>query len=70
MWWAAGVQFLAAESDYSVLHTVQTGSEAHTASYPMGNRIFSPGAKRQGREADRLYLVPRSRIVELYLHSP
>jgi hypothetical protein len=32
---------------------------------------LSPGVKRQGYEADHsLHLAPRSRMVELYLHSP
>jgi hypothetical protein len=32
---------------------------------------FSAGVKRPGREADHLFhLVPRSRVVELHLHSP
>jgi hypothetical protein len=31
---------------------------------------LSPGVKWQGREADHLHLVLRSRMVELYLHSP
>jgi hypothetical protein len=30
---------------------------------------LSPGIKRQRRQADHPYLVPRSRIVKLYLHS-
>jgi hypothetical protein len=30
----------------------------------------SPEVKRPGREADHIHLVPRSRVVELYLHSP
>jgi hypothetical protein len=34
------------------LHVVQTGCGAHPASYPMGTGTLSPGAKRQGREAD------------------
>lgn len=33
---ATGVQFLAEETDSSLLHRVQTGSKAHTASYPIG----------------------------------
>jgi hypothetical protein len=43
---------------FSLLHRVQTDSEAQTVSYPMGNEGPFPS------------LVPRSRKVELYLHSP
>jgi hypothetical protein len=35
-----------------ILHIVQTGSGARPASYPVGTRALSPGAKHQGREAD------------------
>jgi hypothetical protein len=51
-------------SDFSLLHSVQTGSGSHPESYTRGPRV-----KLQGREAD-LHIVPRSRMVELYLHSP
>jgi hypothetical protein len=33
-----------------LIHSVQTGSGAHSASYPMGVGALSPGVKRQGRE--------------------
>jgi hypothetical protein len=38
----------------SVLHSVQTGSAAHSGSYPRGRVGFSPGGNRPGREADHL----------------
>lgn len=38
----------------SLLHIVQTGSEAHRASYPIGTGALSPGINRQGREAGSL----------------
>jgi hypothetical protein len=34
--------------DFSPLHCVQTGSEAHPASYPMGTGDFSPGGTVAG----------------------
>jgi hypothetical protein len=34
--WTAGVQFPARGKRFSLLHSVQTGSGAHPASYPMG----------------------------------
>jgi hypothetical protein len=40
---------------------VQTGSEAHPASYPMGPGALSPGVKRPGRESFHFRLVPRLR---------
>jgi hypothetical protein len=52
----ANALIICAVQDFSLPHSVQTGSGAHPISYPMG-------------EAD-LHLVPRSRMVELYLHSP
>jgi hypothetical protein len=33
-------------------HSVQTGSGAHPASYPVGTRTISSGVKRPMREAD------------------
>jgi hypothetical protein len=33
-------------------------------------RALSPGVKRQEGEADHFHLVSRSKMVELYLHSP
>jgi hypothetical protein len=39
--------------DFPHLHSVQTGSVAHRASYTMGTgRMFHPGIKRLGSEAD------------------
>jgi hypothetical protein len=55
--------------DFSLLHSVQTDSEAHPASCPMGTGDLSPGVKRQWREAD--HSPPSSaevRNVEVYLH--
>jgi hypothetical protein len=43
-----------------------------TATYTMFNRAVSQELKRQGLESDytHFHLVSRSRILELYLHSP
>jgi hypothetical protein len=41
----ARVRFLAGVKDLSLFHSVQTGSGAHPASYPMGTGVFSPGNK-------------------------
>jgi hypothetical protein len=50
--WTAQVQFSAVQ-DFSLLHSVQTNSGAHPASYPMGTRgSFPQRGTRQGRVAD------------------
>jgi hypothetical protein len=38
--------------DFSLLHSVQTGSGAHPAPYPMDTGGASPGVKLPGHEAD------------------
>jgi hypothetical protein len=38
--------------EFSLLHSIQTGSGAHPASYPISTGDLSPGVKLQGREAD------------------
>jgi hypothetical protein len=38
--------------DFSLRHRVQTGSEAHQVSYPMGTTNSFPGIKRPGCEAN------------------
>jgi hypothetical protein len=47
-----GVRFPAGAGNVFLRHHVQTGSGAHSASYPMGTECFSPGIKRPGREAE------------------
>jgi hypothetical protein len=55
---------------FSLLHSIQTSHEAHPVSCPMGIGSYFPGVKRPGCETDHhLQLVPKSRLVELYLHS-
>jgi hypothetical protein len=39
--------------NFSLQRRVQTGSESHPVSYPMGCRAISLRVKRAGREADR-----------------
>jgi hypothetical protein len=38
--------------DFSLLHSIQTGSGDHIASYARGTRASFPGVKLQGREGD------------------
>jgi hypothetical protein len=52
----AGVRFPAGTRDFSLLHSVQTGSGAHPASYIMGTGGYFP-VKLPWREADH---SPRS----------
>jgi hypothetical protein len=53
MIWTTRVQFPADARDFSLLYSVKTGYEAHSASYPMGTwGVTSLGVKRQDREAD------------------
>jgi hypothetical protein len=58
--------------DFSVLHNVQTGSGVHTASYPMdAGGCFPMGwSSKSAMLTTHHYLIPKSRMVELYLHSP
>jgi hypothetical protein len=67
--WTVGVLSPAVARYSSLLRSVQTTSWAHPAFYPMGTEGSSPRPKRLGGEA-QLHLVPRSKMVELYLHSP
>jgi hypothetical protein len=52
--------------------SVQTDSEAHPASYPMGTAgIFLAGKARLGRDADYSpHIAPRSRMSRSYISSP
>jgi hypothetical protein len=51
--------------NFSLRHSVQTGSWAHPASYPMGTGGSTPeGVKRQGREAD--HSPPSSSKVKMH----
>jgi hypothetical protein len=73
-WTTEGSEFESRQGqEFSLLHVVQTGSEVHTASYPMGTGALFPGEKRLGREAD--HSPPTSAeiketYVDLYNHSP
>jgi hypothetical protein len=45
-------RFPAEPRDFSVLHSIQTGSEVHSVSYPMGTESFSSAGKRLRLEAE------------------
>jgi hypothetical protein len=72
MGWMAGVQFLTGAGDFSLLHSVQTDSGAHPFSYSVVNWGSSPEGKaaRGEKPTTHVYPVPRSRTMELHLHSP
>jgi hypothetical protein len=44
----AGVQLSASTRDFSLLHSVHTGSKVHPASYPMSTKGCFPGGKATG----------------------
>jgi hypothetical protein len=50
--WMIGFLFPAWAGNFSLHHRVQTGSEAHPASYPMGIGGSFPEGRAAGREAD------------------
>jgi len=47
--------------NFSLHHSIKTGSGTHTASYSMDTSGSLSGVKRPGREADHLHPVPRSK---------
>jgi hypothetical protein len=58
------VRFSAGERNSSLLHSVQTGFGAHSASYTMGTGGLFPWGQRGSKD---LYLALRSRMVELLI---
>jgi hypothetical protein len=64
------VRFQAEENDLFSDQSVQTGSEAHPASYIMGTRSF-PAVKRPGRGVNHPpHLAPRLiKRIQLYIYS-
>jgi hypothetical protein len=69
--WKAFVRFYAVQA-LSLPHSVHAEFEALSALISNGYReLFSLGYSYRGvKFTTHLYLVPRSRQVELYLHSP
>jgi hypothetical protein len=60
------------EKRFSLLRGVETGSEAHPASYRMGlGEPYPRGlSDRSVKSTTYLHLVPTSRMVALHLHFP
>jgi hypothetical protein len=72
--WTVGVRFRAGERDFSLLHSIQTGPgpELLRPTQPpiqCLSGVLSPGLKGV-KLITQLLLVPRSRIVEVFLHFP
>jgi hypothetical protein len=69
---AIGIRSPAGEKNFSSILCVQTGSEAHPASYTMGTGGLFPGAKRGWGVTltTHPYLMPRSRMSRSYTSSP
>jgi hypothetical protein len=67
-----GIRSPAEAKDFSSNFCVQTNSNTHPASYPMGTGVLSLGDKEgPGRVADPSpHLVPRSRMSRSYTSSP
>jgi hypothetical protein len=61
--WTTGVRSPTVAEDFSSSLCVQTGSEAHPASCPMGTGVLSPGVKR-GRGVTLTTHPPSSAEVE------
>jgi hypothetical protein len=55
-WMAEGLAFDSRQRDISLLHSVQTGSEAHPDSYPWAPEALSPKIEQQRRESDNSFL--------------
>jgi hypothetical protein len=53
--WLQATGWMTEASSFSLLHNVQTGIGAHTASNPMVPRTFSAGIKWPRREAYHLH---------------
>jgi hypothetical protein len=68
---ATGVRSPTETKHFSSSLCIQTNSEAHPASYPMGTGYPLPGGKtRPGRDADHApHLVQRSRMSRSYISS-
>jgi hypothetical protein len=62
--WTAEVRFPTGARDFSLLHRVQISPRVQLASYPMGPGGSFPGVK----QTTHLHLVPRSRMLKVYLH--
>jgi hypothetical protein len=65
-----GVRFPAGARNFCCLRSVPAASGAHPISDPIGTGGSFRGGKAARELATRLFPVPSSKTVELYLHSP
>jgi hypothetical protein len=68
-----GIRFPARAKHTPLLHRVKTDSGAYPASYPMGTggrEVYPRRWSGRGVKLITHHLVPRLRMMELYLHSP
>jgi hypothetical protein len=70
--WTTGVRYPAEAKDFSSSLCVQTSSETHPASYPVGTGGPFPGVKggRVVTLTTPTHLVPRSRMIRSYTPTP
>jgi hypothetical protein len=66
--WTTEVRFPAAMALFSLFQSVQTGSRSDPASYTMGEVFVQEQSGQDMKLTTHLYLVPRSRMMELCLH--
>jgi hypothetical protein len=52
------------------LHVIQTGSEAHPASYKTSTEALSLGVKRPGRETEYSPINAKVKKIWIYLSTP
>jgi hypothetical protein len=65
-----GTRFPAEARDFSLIHTVQTSLGPTQPPIQCVTDVLSPGVRWKERDlTTHLHLVPRLRMVELYLHS-
>jgi hypothetical protein len=55
MGWASDIRFPAGARDFSLLHSIQTASEAHPNFYSMGTGGLFPGSRRLWHETDHTF---------------
>jgi hypothetical protein len=68
--WTAGVRFPAGQDIFLFSTTSRPALRPTQPPIQWVPEALSPRVKRQGPEADHLLLVPRLKMVDLYLHSP
>jgi hypothetical protein len=68
--WTAGVRIPAGARVFNLFRVSRPALGPTLPPIQWVPEAFLPGVKRPVREADHLHLVPRSRMVESFLHTP